>query len=112
MDKNIIDHLPTDVLIKGYSEDRIVTVSGTQLLPDSSQKFINHSPDGFSWGYGGSGPAQLALAILLIFMDIENARNYYQQFKWNVVAKWPKDDFEISLNLKEEIQKIISETHS
>jgi len=25
---------------------------------------INHSPDGFSWGYSGSGPAQLALAIL------------------------------------------------
>jgi hypothetical protein len=24
----------------------------------------NHSPDGFEWGYGGSGPAQLALAIL------------------------------------------------
>jgi len=25
----------------------------------------NHSPTGFSWGYGGSGPAQLALAILV-----------------------------------------------
>ena len=25
---------------------------------------FNHSPDGFNWGYGGSGPAQLALAIL------------------------------------------------
>lgn len=24
----------------------------------------NHSPTGFSWGYNGSGPAQLALAIL------------------------------------------------
>ena len=24
----------------------------------------NHSPTGFEWGYGGSGPAQLALAIL------------------------------------------------
>ncbi|HMF28341.1 MAG TPA: DUF6166 domain-containing protein, partial [Candidatus Cybelea sp.] len=24
----------------------------------------NHSPDGFEIGYGGSGPAQLALAIL------------------------------------------------
>ena len=24
----------------------------------------NHSPDGFEWGYGGSGPSQLALAIL------------------------------------------------
>ena len=25
---------------------------------------VNHSPDGFEWGYTGSGPAQLALAIL------------------------------------------------
>lgn len=27
----------------------------------------NHSPTGFAWGYGGSGPAQLALAILADF---------------------------------------------
>src|SRR5467141_965015 len=25
----------------------------------------NHSPTGFAWGYGGSGPAQLALALLI-----------------------------------------------
>ena len=25
---------------------------------------FNHSPTGFEWGYRGSGPAQLALAIL------------------------------------------------
>lgn len=25
---------------------------------------VNHSPDGFEWGYNGSGPAQLAYAIL------------------------------------------------
>ena len=25
----------------------------------------NHSPTGFAWGYGGSGPAQLSLAILV-----------------------------------------------
>jgi hypothetical protein len=25
---------------------------------------FNHSPDGFAWGYEGSGPAQLALALL------------------------------------------------
>lgn len=29
---------------------------------------FNHSPDGFEWGYGGSGPAQLALAILADFL--------------------------------------------
>lgn len=27
-------------------------------------EIANHSPTGFEWGYSGSGPAQLALAIL------------------------------------------------
>lgn len=26
---------------------------------------VRHSPDGFSWGYGGSGPAELARCLLL-----------------------------------------------
>ena len=30
-----------------------------------SQKLINHSPNGFNWEYGGSGPSQLALGLLL-----------------------------------------------
>jgi len=29
----------------------------------------HHSPDGFEWGYGGSGPADLALAILVDLLD-------------------------------------------
>lgn len=28
---------------------------------------VRHSPDGFQWGYGGSGPAELARCILLDF---------------------------------------------
>lgn len=28
-----------------------------------------HSPDGFEWGYGGSGPADLALAILADYFE-------------------------------------------
>src|SRR2546423_1244722 len=28
---------------------------------------VNHSPNGFEWGYSGSGPAQLALAIMADF---------------------------------------------
>ena len=31
------------------------------LLPRNDE--VNHSPDGFNVGYGGSGPAQLAYAI-------------------------------------------------
>ena len=49
-----------------------------------------HSPTGFNWGYGGSGPAQLALALLA---DATNNNyltlEYYQRFKDDVIAGWP-----------------------
>ena len=47
----------------------------------------NHSPTGFEWGYGGSGPAQLALALLADALgDDKLAQTYYQDFKHEVVA--------------------------
>ena len=49
----------------------------------------NHSPTGFAWGYGGSGPAQLALALLMDATgDKELALQHYQEFKWRFVAAW------------------------
>lgn len=43
---------------------------------------VNHSPDGFDWGYEGSGPAQLALAILADYLkDDLKALALYQKFK-------------------------------
>ena len=70
----------------------VVTVDGKALSPKPSQKIRNHSPDGFGWGYGGSGPAQLALAILLDYYgDPEKARALYQSFKFRVVAGWPQE---------------------
>jgi len=54
-----------------------------------SLKLRNHSPTGFSWGYAGSGPAQLALALLLDATSVpETAERWYQTFKSNLVAKW------------------------
>jgi hypothetical protein len=51
----------------------------------------NHSPTGFAWGYGGSGPAQLALAILADCLgDGERALKLYQEFKWAVIGKLPQ----------------------
>jgi hypothetical protein len=38
------------------------TGAATPLNPRND--LCNHSPNGFEWGYEGSGPAQLALAIL------------------------------------------------
>ena len=47
----------------------------------------NHSPSGFGWGYEGSGPAQLALALLAHALeDDERALLTYQRFKARVIA--------------------------
>lgn len=50
-----------------------------------------HSPSGFAWGYGGSGSAQLALALLADCCGDKTALKYYQRFKWDVVAKLEQD---------------------
>lgn len=48
----------------------------------------NHSPDGFEWGYGGSGPAQLALALLADATGNDAlALEYHQRFKFAHVAR-------------------------
>ena len=64
----------------------LVTVDGTPLDWRSSLAVRNHSPTGPAWGYGGSGPAQLALAILLAVTDEATAERFYQQFKWSVIT--------------------------
>lgn len=51
----------------------------------------NHSPDGFGCGYYGSGPAQLALAILAHQAGDETALRLYQDFKAAVIARLPRD---------------------
>lgn len=79
--------------------DRVVSHDGVIIDPAVSLKVVNHSPTGFCWGYQGSGPAQLALAILLIHLngDKERALSLYHDFKFNVIAKLPMDDdFELT----------------
>jgi len=67
------------------------------LDPRPSQKLYNHSPDGFEWGYGGSGPAQLALAILLHYTgNPKEALMWHQDFKWEFMAKAPQEGFVIT----------------
>jgi hypothetical protein len=72
--------------------EAIVFVNGQQLALTPSLALFNHSPDGFNWGYGGSGPAQLALAILLDYYgDAEKAVRLHQLFKWRVISAFPSD---------------------
>jgi len=61
----------------------------------------NHSPTGFNWGYGGSGPAQLALAILADHLGNDQvAESLHQEFKWAKIATLSIDEpWELSAQL-------------
>ncbi|MYE58558.1 MAG: hypothetical protein F4X35_03080 [Alphaproteobacteria bacterium] len=65
---------------------------GSALPLDPSLALRRHSPTGFDWGYGGSGPAQLALALLLdVSGNAGRALDLYQLFKVEVVALLPRE---------------------
>jgi hypothetical protein len=52
----------------------------------------NHSPTGVEWGYGGSGPAQLALALAAdVLGDDDRAEDVYQRLKFKVIGSLPHE---------------------
>ena len=56
---------------------------------------LDNSPTDFSWGYNGSGPAQLALAILTDYFGAKPggraiAEALYEPFKFTVIAVLPE----------------------
>jgi len=82
----------------------VITVDGEPL--GLRLDLWNHSPTGFEWGYGGSGPAQLALAILAhhyrnkdtLPPGDEVAIRLHQRFKWLTTATFPQEGFKIDTN--------------
>jgi len=84
--------------IKGEITDGRVWVDGKELFAGRSLDVLRHNPDGFMWGYEGSGPAQLALALLLLVTGNKTALEHYQEFKREFVSKW-KDDFEVEVDI-------------
>jgi hypothetical protein len=98
-----LDHI---VRVYTGTSDKVESKLILQLAP--SLELVNHSPDGFNWGYSGSGPAQLALALLLdVLEDGDKAVRLHQLFKERVVANWRQlEDWMITEN---EIRRIVEE---
>jgi len=74
---------------------------------------MRHSPDGFEWGYGGSGPSDLARSILVEhFAGVwknepmarreqarkaeQQAESLYHKFKFEFVAMAPSEGFVVT----------------
>ncbi len=86
-------------------------VDEIELTPEESWTYRIHSPNGFSWGYSGSGPSQLALAILLrlpvrvctqagMTDDKDFSLLNYQSFKSAFLVK-PLQDKDLWIPLKD-----------
>ena len=65
---------------------------GTEEALAVRHDLCNHSPIGFAWGYGGSRPAQLALAMLAYLYGDIQALRYYQSFKDDTITGLEHDE--------------------
>lgn len=77
-----------------------VFVNDEQLELGPSFEVVQHSPDGFAWGYSGSGPSQLAMAILLkAGLSKAEALRLYHKFRDEFLAGLPRASFSIDVDV-------------
>ena len=85
-----------------------VTVDGEPL--NARFDLFEHSVTGFEWGYEGSGPAQLALAVLADhFQDDDKACEFHQDFKRRLIAKLPRGGWSLT---SQHIQAVLDSLQS
>ena len=61
----------------------------------------------FNWGFGGSGPAQLALALAAdVLGDDEAARQVYQPLKFRLIGRLPRDGWSLT---EEQLRQAIAD---
>lgn len=82
------------------------------FLNSTLEHIKRHSVDGFQWGYGGSGPSDLALSILTDYCkkfkleDTGIPNNFYQQFKDDFISNAKEDLSIASIQIKEWLEQI------
>ncbi len=71
----------------------IINGRGETLDLEASFRVYTYSPTGFNWGYGGAGPHQTALAILMDHLnDNERALAMAPEFANTVISHLPMDE--------------------
>jgi len=86
-----------------------VTVDGRPLDPRTDLR--DFGAEGFEWGYEGSGPSQLAFAILADHMGAKGALEHYRRFVRDVIAEIEGDEWRLNTDnvadrLREEIIEV------
>jgi len=84
----------------GKANVRRVNGNGKRQAPLRPRRDLDCHSWGFEWGYAGSGPAQLALAILADALgDDKLALRLHQRFKFRVISALPQSqEWRLSLS--------------
>ena len=89
-------HQPVGVAVIRIDQDTTTGKCDRSAL-DPRLDLCNHSPAVFEWGYGGSGPAQLALALLADALELDHlAEQMYQTFKQAYVSTFDRMSWSIT----------------
>lgn len=84
------------VLNRSEGQAEVYLDPGTERVEMMPRPLVYHSPDGYEWGYLGSGPADLALNILAQFVEPPEAWRWHHRFKAEVLAGIPEEGGAIS----------------
>jgi len=87
-----------------------IVIDGNKELP--LPHLVKHSPDGFEYGYSGSGPSDLARSILADFLDTDHPDpSAYILLREAHIAKWTGDGPHLlsGAQIKEAIKEAIKE---
>ena len=80
--------VPVYIILERFSSGDIKT--------NIPRKYVYHSPTGFEWGYAGSGPGDLALNILGMYLGPFWSWRFHHTFKQEFIASMPLDGGRIS----------------
>ena len=101
-ERNFDDYDPTPL-----AEGLVLRRGDGGLRTNVPHLCVHHSPTGFEWGFGGSGPADLALNLCEWWLQragytgkrmkvfdgecFELAFTWHQEVKWRLIATAPQD---------------------
>lgn len=87
----VVDTGPGKTIKPSFLDPGILT-QGVGMLPPRLD-LMNSGGDGFAWGYGGGGPAQLAVALIAHATGSDKiAKEWYHQFLLDVVMRLNKEE--------------------
>jgi len=95
-------------------EDGNVVIVASGIKAEKLEHHVKHSPDGFEWGYSGSGPSELARCILWDFLGKEPTPAAYRDFTrvfivGNKEDSWSIDSTDIATWLSNQPEEVLAQ---